>query len=338
MGSIADGPTTIRNLEVPDRLYVEGTAEFTQGTTQDSVNTTLVFSNPGDDLDLVGHAGAVGTTGAIRIGVDTVGFYTDDVNPTAVLNTDRFNCDWVENDKNGLAASSMDYTPTTAVLTVDSATVTNYSANLIDHQVTVGAPQIWGNLSTLDISADNGDLGANHAGLRLGPTDVDIYDGTTDSPNPQASFAGSEAYMTQTVYAQMNSDAVADYGVGVWDWGVPPQANFHWAVTPGITVTATNVTIVRDGVYEITAGGHVGVIGGRIQIRLNGSTVIAQSGLTSIVNEYLQVTGTLKLVAGDYVEVVSETQAANEKNSFFKINKKMGTYDYIQDGVAEGRL
>jgi len=327
-------PTTIRDLSVPDTLVVAGTAQFTGG----SLVTPLVHSNPGDDLQMIGHAETIGTSGAIKLSADKIEMYADSGLAVVTVNNDRLSSAYVETDKSGRQTDHILYADNLVSCVVGGAAVATFDTTGVDFPLIVSAGEIWGKTASLDISADGGALGANHAGLRLGPTDVDIYDGTTDSPDPQASFAGTEAYMTQTVYAQMNSEAVSNYGTAVWNWGVPPQTNFHWAVTPGITVNATNVTIVRDGVYEITAGAHVGAITGRIQILLNGATVIAQSEATSIVNEYVQVTGTLGLVPGDYVEVVSEVTAANEKNSFFKINKKMGTYDYIQDGASQGRL
>ena len=129
MGSVTDTPTIINNLEVPERLFVAGTAEFTQGSTQDNIKTKIVYSDPSDDLDLVGRTGVLGTTGAIRIGSSTVGFFANTLGPVATVNTDRFSCEWVENDKNGLQSTSLEFTPTTVVVTVDNVPISTFNSD-----------------------------------------------------------------------------------------------------------------------------------------------------------------------------------------------------------------
>jgi hypothetical protein len=186
MGDVSQLPTTIRNLEVPDRLYVEGTAEFTQGTTNDSVKTKLVFSDPADDLDIVGHSGVLGSpsTTGIKLSTGSIGLYADSgLTPVAVVNADRLAVSWVENDENGLKGSGgyIAYDATSSTIHDGTGGTMLFSGD------TVNAGKIWGKYANTDIATDQGDLGVGHGGARIAPNAFELFDGSLNEWNAQMS-------------------------------------------------------------------------------------------------------------------------------------------------------
>ena len=220
MGSVTDTPTIINNLEVPERLFVAGTAEFTQGTTNDSVKTKLVFSDPADDLDLVGRTGTLGTTGAIKLGTNTIAMYAGAGIPVATVNGDRFSASYVENDVNGLQSQNAYISYSPGVVTINDASGgTSFAGD------TLNVGKIWGKFGNMDIATDQGDLGVGHGGLRLAPNTVEIFDGSSATFN--ASFLGDTLNVGKVWGKFSNMDIAAnqgDLGVGHGGTRLAPNA------------------------------------------------------------------------------------------------------------------
>ena len=82
------------------------------------LQVNLVHSDPSNDLQIISRSPTIGATSAFKMGSNTIEMYANSGIPVATLNDNRFQCEWVENDRNGSNITSLTYAPASIVMEI----------------------------------------------------------------------------------------------------------------------------------------------------------------------------------------------------------------------------
>lgn len=362
MGDIPDDPQYINDLVVLDSLVCQGSVTLPAGSAATSIQTPLVYSSASQDLDLVGRAGSLGTTGAIRLDGGTVKLYGGDPGPVAVVNSNRLSCTWLENDINGLqtAGQYIQYTPSDTNIFATSVTRLQAGGKFL--RVKSDGVETSGNIfgdNSQDITVSKSGNVATGAGIQFKTSSVELFNGSGGVPSMTIDSIG-RVIVPKIIQQQAGCAHVSCESTGVPFFGTGPgnltfvllkasQSGLNSsasAFTPSdMQIDLLDVagedwilgwTPQRDGVYRIRAQmQNTGAAGNFFYLVANGSARSISNTGTSV--QCLEWVG---YIAGfTPIRFLSASVADYIVNgAFFTVDRLSGSVEWSTDGTSRPNI